>query len=302
VSRAPARAVGGTWAAVVVNFESGPLLLECVRSLLADDGGGGPEIVVVDNGSSDGSTAALRAELPDVPVVDPGANLGYAAAANRGIAATSAPVVAVGNPDVVVTPGTAAALLARFDAEPDLAAVGPALFNPDGSQYPSARAHATTVDAVGHAVFGRFFPRNPFTRRYRQLDADWARSRDVDWVSGALVFLRRSALESVGGWDERYFMYMEDVDLCWRLRRLGWRVAYDPAGRATHVQGASTAGRPYRMILEHHRSVYRFAARRWHGARRLLLVPVACFLTVRAVVDLGARALGGRSETPRVSR
>jgi N-acetylglucosaminyl-diphospho-decaprenol L-rhamnosyltransferase len=145
------------------------------------------------------------------------------------------------------------------------------------------------------------FPRNAFTRRYRQLDADWTQPRDVDWVSGAIMFLRRSALDSVGGWDERYFMYMEDVDLCWRLRRLGWRVAYEPRGRVTHVQGVSTASRPYRMIVEHHRSVYRFAARRWQGAQRLLLLPAACFLTVRALFDMAARALGTRPETPRVS-
>src|SRR5215207_4514778 len=138
------------WAAVVVNFESGSLLLDCVRSVLADDGAGVPEVVVVDNGSADGSVAALLAAIPHVTVVDPGENLGYAAAANRGIAATTAPVVAVSNADLMVAPGTAAAMLARLDPEPDLAAVGPALFNPDGSQYPSARAHAATVDAMGH--------------------------------------------------------------------------------------------------------------------------------------------------------
>lgn len=290
-----------TWAAVVVNFESGSLLVDCVRSLFADDSAGVPEVVVVDNGSADGSVAALRAEFPDVAVVDPGRNLGYSAAANRGIAATTAPVVAVSNADLAVEPGTAAAMLARLDAEPDLAAVGPALFNPDGSQYPSARAHASNLDAVGHAVLGRLFPRNRFTRRYRQLDVDWDRPRDVDWVSGALMFLRRSALDSVGGWDERYFMYMEDFDLCWRLRRLGWRVAYEPSGRVTHVQGASTKRRPYRMIVEHHRSAYRFAASRWRGPQRLLLLPAACFLVLRAAVDVVARALGTRPETPRVS-
>jgi N-acetylglucosaminyl-diphospho-decaprenol L-rhamnosyltransferase len=289
------------WAAVVVNYESGPLLLDCVRSLLADDGIGVPEVVVVDNGSTDGSVAALRRELPDVRVVDPGGNVGYATAANRGIAVTTAPAVVVGNTDLVVDPGTGAALVARLDAEPDLAAVGPALFNPDGTQYPSARAHASTVDAVGHAVLGRLFPRNRFTRRYRQLDARWDRPREVDWVSGAFMCLRRSAVDSVGGWDERYFMYMEDFDLCWRLRRLGWRVAYEPGGRVTHVQGASTAKRPYRMIVEHHRSAYRFLARRWRGPRRILLLPAAVFLTVRAAVDVVARALGARPETPRVS-
>jgi N-acetylglucosaminyl-diphospho-decaprenol L-rhamnosyltransferase len=291
------------WAAVVVNFESGALLEGCVASLLADavDGAGAPEVVVVDNGSRDGSVAALRRSHPDVLVVDPGGNVGYAAAANRGIAATTAPVVAVCNPDLVVAPGTAAAMLARLEAEPDLAALGPALLNADGTQYPSARAHVSTVDAVGHALFGRVLPRNRFTRRYRHLDAEWDRPRDVDWGSGAMLFLRRSALDSVTGWDERYFMYLEDVDLCWRLRRLGWRVGYEPAGRATHEQGASTASRPYRMIVEHHRSAWRFAERRWRGPRRLLLAPAAVFLTLRALVDLTVECLPTRRETPKIS-
>jgi N-acetylglucosaminyl-diphospho-decaprenol L-rhamnosyltransferase len=289
------------WAAVVVNYEAGPLLLACVRSLYADDTAGTPEVVVVDNGSSDGSLEAVRRELPAVRVVEPGANLGYAGAANRGIAATTAPVVAVCNPDLEVRRGTAAAMVERLRAEADLAALGPMIRNPDGTQYPSARAHAATMDALGHAVLGRPWPRNRFTRRYRQLDADWERPRDVDWVSGAVVFLRRTAIESVGGWDERYFMYVEDVDLCWRLRRLGWRVGYDPAGQAVHVQGASTTAHPYRMIVEHHRSVYRFASRRWHGLRRWLLAPTAVFLAVRALLDVAARALRTRPEPPKVS-
>jgi N-acetylglucosaminyl-diphospho-decaprenol L-rhamnosyltransferase len=291
------------WAAVVVNYEAGPLLVACAASLLADAGAGAgvPEVVVVDNGSRDGSVTALRGALPAVQVIVPGANLGYAAAANRGSAATTAPIVAVCNPDVEVRPGLAAAALARFAAEPDLAAVGPALLNADGTQYPSARAHVSSVDAVGHAVLGRVAPRNGFTRRYRQLDEDWRVARDVDWVSGAIVFLRRAAVDSVGGWDERYFMYMEDVDLCWRLRRLGWRVAYDPAGTAVHLQGASTATRPYRMILEHHRSVYRFAERRWHGVHRWKLLPAAAFLAIRALVDVAAAVVSPRPRPPNIS-
>jgi N-acetylglucosaminyl-diphospho-decaprenol L-rhamnosyltransferase len=289
------------WAAVVVNYEAGPLLLACVESLLADTSAGAPEVVVVDNGSRDGSVAALRRAHPTVRVVEPGGNVGYATAANRGTEATVAPIVAVCNPDLEVRPGTGAALLARFAAEPDLAAVGPALRNPDGTRYPSARRHPANVDAAGHAVLGRVRPRNRFTRRYRQLDVDWTKPRDVDWVSGAMLFLRRSAVDSVGGWDERYFMYLEDVDLCWRLRRMGWRIAYEPAGEATHVQGASTAALPYRMIIEHHRSAYRFANLRWRGVRRLLLVPAAVLLAGRALVEMGAQALRTRPESPRVS-
>ena len=121
--------------------------------------------------------------------------------------------------------------------EPRLAACGPRLLNLDGSDYPSARTFPSVPIAIGHGLLGLWWPRNPFTVRYRQLDADPAAPRIVDWVSGAAVWLRRSALDEVGGWDERYFMYLEDTDLCWRLRRAGWEVAYEPSAVVVHAQG-----------------------------------------------------------------
>jgi N-acetylglucosaminyl-diphospho-decaprenol L-rhamnosyltransferase len=281
------------WAAVVVNYEAGDLLATCVQSLLADTSAGEPEVVVVDNGSVDGSVDRLRAAIPDVEVIVPDRNRGYASAANAGAAATTAPVVAVCNCDLRVEPGTAAAMLARLEREPDLGAVGPAVHNVDGTRYPSARSIPRLVDAVGHGVLGLFMPRNRFTRRYRELDADPTRPRDVGFVSGAAIWLRRTALDAIGGWDAGYFMYVEDVDLCWRLRGAGWRVAYEPGGTVVHVQGASTARHPYRMLFEHHRSLLRFAAKRWRGWRRVLLVPAAGYLALRFVLAALAHALGG---------
>jgi N-acetylglucosaminyl-diphospho-decaprenol L-rhamnosyltransferase len=286
---------------VIINYEAGGLLAACVGSVLADDSGGTPEVVVIDNGSRDGSVDALARAIPGVRVVDAGENLGYAGGANRGIAATRAPIVAVCNADLSVQQGTASAMLTRFAREPDLAALGPMIHNTDGTQYPSARSVPSTVDAVGHALFGAIRPGNAFTRRYRQLDVDQTRPRDVEWLSGAAMWLRRSAIDSVGGWDEHYFMYAEDLDLCWRLRRLGWRVGYEPGGHVTHVQGVSTDHHPYRMIVRHHRSVYRFAAKRWHGVRRALLVPTAVLLTLRAACAIVARALAPRRSRPQVT-
>ncbi|HEY8217432.1 MAG TPA: glycosyltransferase family 2 protein [Acidimicrobiia bacterium] len=273
-----------------MSYEAGDLLVDCVRSLLEDTSAGPPDVVVVDNGSSDGSVARLRATFPGIAVTVTDRNRGYAAAANLGIAATDAAVVAVCNADLRVEPGTAAAVLRRLDTEPDLGAVGPLVLQPDGTPYPSARQVPSVGDAVGHGLVGLVRADNPFTRRYRELDADPHRPRDVDWVSGAAIWLRRTALGSVGGWDDGYFMYVEDVDLCWRLRSAGWRVAYEPAGRVVHVQGVSTARHPYRMIVAHHRSLLRFAAKRWRGWRRVMLLPAACFLGVRTVLAIGARA------------
>jgi N-acetylglucosaminyl-diphospho-decaprenol L-rhamnosyltransferase len=282
---------GLTWAAVVVNYNAGPALTACVASVLAQDPT--PDLVVVDNDSTDGSVDAVIREHPHVRIVRAGANLGYARAANLGIAATGADVVAVLNPDTVLSPGVGAALTGRFRVEPDLGVAGPCLTNPDGSVYPSARRVPSLPDAVGHGLLFFVWRDNPFSRRYRETGADPTRPREVDWVSGAAMWLRRAALDDVGGWDERYFMYVEDVDLCWRLRRAAWRVAYEPAGSVEHLLGVSTATRPYRMIAEHHRSLLRFASVRFTGPRRALLGPAAGFLAVRGALAMAHHRFAG---------
>jgi N-acetylglucosaminyl-diphospho-decaprenol L-rhamnosyltransferase len=292
-SSTPAR-----WAAVIVNYEAGESLATCVASLLADESAGGPpEIVVVDNGSNDASVSLLRAAFPKIPVIDPGSNLGYGRAANLGIASTRAPVVAVLNPDAEVVPGTAAAVLGRFDDDERLGAVGPQLLNPDGTPYPSARSAPSITDAVGHALLGAIAPENRFTESYRQLAADPEAPRDVEWISGAAVWLRRSALDRVGGWDERFFLFFEDVDLCRRLGGDGWTISYEPGGHVMHTVGGSRARRPVRSIYEHHRAAYQYAEKWWRGPRRLLLPVAAVFLAARGVVVAGAAAVPGRPGT-----
>lgn len=275
-------------AVVVVNYESGPALGPCVAGLRSE---GPAELVVVDNGSADGSLRGLGHRFPDVEVLAPGRNLGYGAAANRGVAATTAPWVLVCNPDLEVHPGTLAALAGVLDDDPGCALVGPLIRNPDGQRYPSARRFPTLTDAAGHALLGIFAPDNRFTRSYQRAELG-ALDRDrevVDWVSGACFLVRRSAFEEVGGFDEAYFMYAEDVDLCWRLGRAGWRVVYLPSAEVTHRQGLSTDQQPFRMIFEHHRSLLRFAARSSQGWRRVFLPLVALGIAVRAGLACLAR-------------
>jgi N-acetylglucosaminyl-diphospho-decaprenol L-rhamnosyltransferase len=288
------------WAAVVISYNCGDLLERCVRSIVEETSAGEPDVVVVDNGSTDGSLERLSATLPTARVFAAPGNVGYARGANLGIATTDAPVVAVLNGDVELAPGVAAAMVAALDADPRVGAVGPSVLNLDGSVYPSARTDPGLGVAAAHAALGFIWRTNPWTRRYRQLDRDPTTARHVDWVSGAAVWLRREALDDVGGWDERYFMYMEDFDLCLRLRRAGWSVAYDPSGQVVHTQGASTSQRPYRMIAEHHRSVWRFAARRYRGWRRPLLVPLAAVLALRCLAAMVQHAWG-RPSVPKVT-
>ena len=226
-------------------------------------------------------------------------NLGYGTATNRGAAASTSEFVLVCNPDLEVPADAVETLADALDRDPGLALVGPLIRTPSGDRYPSARQFPSMIDAAGHAMLGIFAPDNRFTRSYQrsELDATGADASgigtvDVDWVSGACFLVRREAFEEVGGFDESFFMYLEDVDLCWRLERAGWRVGYVPAAEVTHLQGRSTDRHPYRMILEHHRSLLRFAARSSTGWHRALLPLVAVGIAVRCGLASTARALG----------
>jgi N-acetylglucosaminyl-diphospho-decaprenol L-rhamnosyltransferase len=281
----------GDVAAVVVNFNTGAHLVDCVRSIRAD---GVDAIVVVDNASEDGSLHALAAADASVRVLRMGRNLGYGSGANRGVAATTSTYVLVMNADTVVEPGLVKGLVAALERDPQLGVVAPRLDNPDGTLYPSVRHFPNLGDAIGHAFLVDVVPNNRFTRRYRMLDWDHREARRVDWVSGACFLARRTAFDAVGGFDEAYFMYMEDVDLCWRLGRAGWSAGYEPAVGVMHVQGVSTARTPYRMVVAHHRSMLRFWWRSTTPSHRLLAPVVGLGVGVRAAFEVARRAMEAR--------
>lgn len=286
-----------TLTVVVVNFEAGDLLLRCVESF---EKAGADDIVVVDNASGDDSVERLLAAGTSARLVRAGVNRGYGAGANLGAKEATGDVLLICNPDLVVEQGALGPLTSVLDTTPDVGAVGPQILNADGTRYPSARAFPSLSASAGHAFVGLFTERNPWTRSYKQLDRELGSdgAEEVDWVSGACVALRREAFASVGGFDEGYFMYAEDVDLCWRLRRAGWRVLYEPAATVVHIQGASTGRRPYRMIVAHHRSTWRFARRTATGKERLALPAVALGLLARLGLAVARTAAAGRRQGP----
>jgi N-acetylglucosaminyl-diphospho-decaprenol L-rhamnosyltransferase len=274
--------------AVVVNYNGERDLPACLRSLLADGVG---EIVVADNGSEDASESVVASFAPQATWLPLRANLGVGTATNRAARTVPGRDLLVCNTDLEVRPGALRALRARLDAEPALGLVGPQLLNPDGTVYPSMRAFPDLLVAAGHGLLGLVVPNNRFTRRYQMLDWDHSRPSEVDWVSGACFLVRRRAWDELGGFDPGYFMYAEDLDLCWRAGRAGWKVGYEPAAQVVHVQGASTALHPYRMLLAHHRSAWRFACRSLEGPRRWALPLVAVGLAGRAVAACLQRRL-----------
>lgn len=235
--------------------------------------------VVVDNRPDDESQAAALAAEHGAAYVALPTNPGYGGAINAGVATLGPAVrwVLISNPDVVLDPGLIDALVAAAESDPTIGAVGPAVRNPDGTVYPSARRVPSLRTGIGHALFVNLWHDNPWTRRYRQDSAEAVTERDAGWLSGACLLVRRDVFAQLGGFDEGYFMYFEDVDLGYRIGRAGYRNRYVPAVGVTHI-GAHTASRESaEMIRAHHASARRFIARKYTGWH---LWPVRAVLSV----------------------
>src|SRR5690606_25273756 len=200
-------------------------------------------LVMADNGSKDGVPESVAAAYEFAEFFPTGGNLGYGTAINRAVTEISGrpgefdqEFVLVVNPDVSFEPGSVDELLAAARRWPRGAAFGPRIAETDGSVYPSARSVPTLGAGIGHAVLGPVWPGNPWTSRYLA-DQDMSTERAAGWLSGSCLLLRRSAFDALGGFDERYFMYLEDVDLGDRLGRAGWQNVYVPSSVIHHDQG-----------------------------------------------------------------
>lgn len=271
---------------VVVTYNSRDHILECLRSLGGEAGaatGPGAECVVVDNDSGDGTAEAVERALPHVRVVRTGGNLGYARAVNRGLAATTGRHVLVSNPDCVWRAGALDALCAWLDQHPRCGIAAPRIRNPDGSLEYSARAYPDHFAFLfnRYSLLSRLFPKNRWTRRYLMLDWDHASPRSVDWVSGAAMLVRRDAVVKVGGMDEAFFMFNEDVDWCRRMNQAGWSVDYVPEAEVVHHIGASLGGVADRVILERHRGMIHYF-RKHHPAPGPIDAVAAALIMARA--------------------
>ncbi len=284
-------------ALIVVAHGSRADVLECLRAALDDAARSGlaAEAVVVDNDSRDGTPDAVAAGFPAVRVLANRVNAGYARAVNQGLAATRAPFALILNPDCLVRPGALGALLGHARARPRVALVGPQLRGPDGALELSARSFPGPPALLFHrgSLLTRLFPRNRWSRDYLLGDWDHATARDVDWLSGACLLVRREAVAEVGGMDEGFFLFHEDVDWCLRMRRAGWIVAYEPAAVATHRMGVSRGAVPPAVTWARHLAMRRYVHK--HRVVPAALLPLADALVLgRAVAVMLLDALRPR--------
>ena len=262
---------------VVVTYESGEELRAFLDSLSTSSLRPG-QVMVVDNSPHQSAPPQSKWKGP-LEIIHRPDNPGYGTAANLGVARLSSDVawVVVCNPDIIVGPDTLERLVSVAETTPRAGALGPAITNEDGSLYPSARALPTLGVGIGHAVLGVLWPANPWTRAYRG-DYRSSQTRRSGWLSGSFVLLRREALEKIGGFDEGYFMFFEDVDLGARLAEAGWENLYVPHATAVHLGGHSTKRNVDLMLSAHHTSAMRYISKRYPGP---------LWWPVRAVIGLG---------------
>ncbi len=243
----------------IVNWNTHQDLEEAIRSVLESDPDLSIEVIVLDNASVDGSAGMVRERFPKVTLIASPENLGFARGYNRAIAAASGRHLLVLNPDTVVRPGALGRLVAFMDSHPEAGAAGPKLLNSDGTlQFSCRRFPKPMVGVLRNTVLGRLAPRNRFTRDYLMQDWDHKSVREVDWVSGAAICIRRETWDQVGGFDEGYFMYSEDMDWCLSAHQRGWRIYYLPDAVIVHRIGRSSDQRPIAMVIQFHRSAARF--------------------------------------------
>lgn len=251
----PAKGATMSVTAVVVSYNVRDLLLQGLTSLeAARQRGTLDRIIVVDNDSDDDSVKAVREHFPETEIIE-AANNGYGAGANRGIEQTTTDYVLVLNPDTVVPAETISCLAQYLDENPGVAVAAPRMRYPDGSLQPSRRRFPRRLTPVFEStILSQRFPGNPWARHYRMEDVEEDQVQQVDWVVGACMLVRMEAINQAGGFDESFWMYCEEVEWCWRLRRHGWTTVYIPEVEIVHHEAASTSQNIGRRQLAFDRS------------------------------------------------
>lgn len=254
---------------ILVSWNTRELLVSCLASLAAAIGDLSAETWVVDNGSTDESAAAVQAQFPYVQLIENRTNLGFAGANNQAIQASTGRYVLLLNSDTIASAGAIRSLVRFADQRPAAAAVGAMLLNADGSfqasffDFPTLRSELLNVTGLGRRLVNRNYP--SYSLRHSQV------ARLVDWLPGACMLVRRTALAQVGLMDEGYFMYSEETDWCLRLRRAGWQIWYHPEVRIVHLGGQSTQQRRQPMVRALYRSKLRFFRKHYGPASATIL-------------------------------
>jgi hypothetical protein len=263
---------------VIVNYNSGNLLVQSLKSILESGLSISYEIIIVDNHSNDSSLIEAKTLYPKLKFFELASNLGFARANNTGINNLDSKYVLLLNPDTVVEPGSLQKMIEFMDASLDIGITGAKLLNPDKSTQLSCRSFPSWINALynRYSPLTFLFPKNKYSARYLYTDWDHDKPREVDWVSGACMMVRSDVFRKIGLLDEKFFMYCEDVDLCYRAKLSGWKVFYYPYSVVVHYIACGKKKVAIKSIIDHHRSMYRFYRKHYSKNRFFLDIIIFC--------------------------
>lgn len=273
---------------IIVNWNTRDLLVQCLESVYAHSPNGEFEVFVVDNASTDGSAQMVRERFPQVQLIENGENIGFARANNQAIQESSGRHVLLLNPDTEILPGTLQTLTDFMEKHPEAGAIGPMVLNPDFTLQSSCNPMPTLWREFWNLMhLDRFLPQSV----YREESWDTAIAHSVEVIQGNCLLIRREALSDVGLLDETYFMFTEEVDLCYRLLQRGWLLYWVPMARMIHYGGQSTRQAAKAMFLELHRSkvvFFRKTRGTWGSmVYKLLLLLMSLTHMLWVVISLG---------------
>lgn len=269
---------------IIVNYKAKKFLKECLDSIYSSKTNLRREIWLIDNSSKDDTVIWTRKNFPEVKLVENEWNLGFSKATNQGIRKSQGRYLLLLNPDTKIVSGSLDEMLKFMDENPDAGVCGPKMVDEKGNRLYSCRSFPTYFTSISssQSLLNRLFPQNPLSKRYLLKDLDRTKIREVDWVSGSCLFARKKMLDEIGLLDETFFVFCEDVDLCLRAKKGGWKVFYFPYLTIVHQIGGSTSINPLKAKLEHHRSIYYFFKKHYRP-NLILSFSIYCGLLLRLI-------------------
>lgn len=262
---------------IIVSWNTRQTTCDCIRSIYGQPSKVDFEVIVIDNASTDGSAEMVKKDFLRVTLVKNPENRGFAAANNQGMAIAKGRYVLLLNSDTIILDNAVSKTVAFADANPDAAVVGCRVLNPDKTLQPTCFMFPSILNMIlSSSYLYKLFPRSTFFGRERMTWWDRNDTREVDVVTGCYMLVRKKAIDQVGVMDERFFIYGEETDWCYRFKQAGWKVMFAPVGKIIHLGGQSTLQERSDMIVQLRLSILKFL--RKHHSR--LAYGIACFLTV----------------------
>ncbi|MBL7020965.1 MAG: glycosyltransferase family 2 protein [Nitrospinaceae bacterium] len=272
---------------IIVNYYNSTPLKNCLESVYRTLQKISFEVIVVDNSQNDPGMASLKESYPQIRVIQNAANVGFAKANNQAVQSAQGETLLFLNPDTILTDQAIEKMVAHLESNPDIGALGPKVLNTDGSLQYSCRHFPTLMTGFfnRYSLLSRWFPDNPYTVHYLMKDFSHDENREVDWLSGCCLMVPRLAFEKSGGFDEQYFLFNEDIDLCRTIHQNGFKVMYFPSAEITHHVSTSNSKVSARIIIKRHRGMKHYYGKH-HGKNPLTKIVVNIAITLRCLTQL----------------